>query len=196
MINPGQTMSPCATICRRALIGTALGLAALAVSVVPVTAFSPSASEANVFRVPPPTSDPAADLAAIKSAIANAKAWQAGQPKEADGLAAKVEVVLAPGTYALCPSGSAIPAPPQGGGGQYCLQFINWENLVFRGTGHDTKIILLDPDQGYIDLFQSRHMTVADLTLDATYAGCFIGPYSMPFPMNPKTVAMRKPTLP
>ena len=98
MINPSKAILSCATICRLALIGVALVLAALATSAMPVTAFSPSAPEAGVFRVPPPTGDPPADLAAIKAAIANAKTWQAGQPKEADGLAAKVEVVLAPGT--------------------------------------------------------------------------------------------------
>ncbi|HKD26570.1 MAG TPA: hypothetical protein VKC66_11790 [Xanthobacteraceae bacterium] len=141
-------------------------LAGLATTVVLPTTIPPSAIEANIFAVPPPTGDPAADLAAIQAAVAKAKAWQASQPKGADGLAAKVEVVLAAGTYVLCPSGSATPAPPQGGGGQYCLQFINWENLVFRGTRDDTRIVLLDPDEGYIDLFQSRHITVADLTLD------------------------------
>jgi hypothetical protein len=77
-----------------------------------------------------------------------------------------VEVVLAPGTYNLCPAGSSTPAPPQGGGGSYCLQFIGWENLVFRGTGRETKVVSLDPDEGYVDIFQSRHVMVADLTLD------------------------------
>jgi hypothetical protein len=168
MINPNKAIWLCAMVCRLslALIGTALVLAALATSAALVAAFSGSVPEAGIFRVTPPSGDPAADLAAIKAAVANAQAWQAGQPKGVDGLAAKVEVVLAGGTYALCPTGSATPAPPQGGGGQYCLQFINWENLVFRGTRDETRIVLLDPNEGYIDLFQSRHMTVADLTLD------------------------------
>jgi hypothetical protein len=139
---------------------------ALAIAVTLATTFAASARDAGVFDVPPPTGDAAADLAAIRAAVANAKAWQAGQPKDADGLAAKVEVVLAPGTYSLCPTGTSTPAPPQGGGGQYCLLFNNWENLIFRGSGHETKIVLLDPDEGYIDLFRSRHVTVADLTLD------------------------------
>jgi hypothetical protein len=147
-----------------------LTVALLAVLATPpvtlATAFAASAHDANIFRVPPPTGDPAADLAAVKAAIANAKAWQAGEPKGADGLAAKVEVVLAPGTYELCPTGTSTPAPPQGGGGQSCLQFTNWENLVFRGTGRETRIVLLDPDEGYINFFQSRHVRVADLTLD------------------------------
>ena len=140
--------------------------AALAVAVTVATVFAASAHDAGVFAVPPPTGNPAADLAAIKAGVAEAKTWQIGQPKGSDGLAAKAEVVLAPGTYALCPTGTATPAPPQGGGGQYCLQFINWENLVFRGTGHETKIVLLDPNEGYVDLFQSNHVMVADLTFD------------------------------
>jgi hypothetical protein len=129
--------------------------------------FAVSARDAAVFSVPPPTGDPAADLASIQAIVASAKAWQSGQPKGVDGLAAKVEVVLAPGTYALCPIGSSTPLPPGGGaGGQYCLQFINWENLVFRGSGHETRIVLLDPNEGYIGLFQSRRVMIADLTLD------------------------------
>jgi hypothetical protein len=142
-------------------------LATLATSVTLPAAFADS--EAGVFHVPPPTGDPAADLASIETALANAKAWQAGQQKGQKGpdkLAAKVEVVLAGGTYALCPAGSSTPAPPQGGGGSYCLQFIDWESLVFRGSGKKTKIVLLDPDEGYIDIFQSHDVTVADLTLD------------------------------
>jgi hypothetical protein len=80
-------------------------LAALATTVMLATAFAASAPDAGVFAVPPPTGDPAADLAAIETAVATAKTWQAVQPKGADGLAAKVEVVLAPGTYSLCPTG-------------------------------------------------------------------------------------------
>jgi hypothetical protein len=121
-------------------------IAALAATAALTTAFADS--DAGVFHVPPPTGDPAADLAAINAALADAKAWQASQEKAPDELAAKVEVVLAPGTYNLCPAGSSTPAPPQGGGGSYCLQFIGWENLVFRGTGRETKIVLLDPDEG------------------------------------------------
>jgi hypothetical protein len=143
-------------------------LAALATTVMLATAFAASAPDAGVFAVPPPTGDPAADLAAIETAVATAKTWQARQPKGADGLAAKVEVVLAPGTYSLCPTGGT--PPPQGGGGNYCLLFNNWENIVLRGTGHETRIVLLDPDEGYIDLFQSRHVMVADLTLDMATA--------------------------
>jgi hypothetical protein len=138
----------------------------LAIIVTLATACAASAHDTDVFRVPPPTGDPAADLAAVKATVAAAKAWQAGQPNGADGLAAKVEVVLAPGTYELCPTGTSTPAPPQGGGGQSCLQFTNWENLVFRGTGDETRIVLLDPDEGYINFFQSRHVRVADVTLD------------------------------
>jgi hypothetical protein len=141
-------------------------IAALAMTATLATALAGSDADDGVFRVPPPTGDPAADLAAIKAAVANAQTWQAEQPKGADGLAAKVEVVLAPGTYALCPAGTSTPAPPQGGGGNYCLQFIDWENLVLRGSRHATRIILLDTNEGYIDLFQSRHIVVADLTLD------------------------------
>jgi hypothetical protein len=143
-----------------------IGILALAIATMLAAPISTFAADANAFLVPPPTGDPAADLAAIRVAVSNARARQAGQPKGADGLAAKVEVVLAPGTYGLCPAGTSTPAPPQGGGGQYCLLFNNWENLVFRGSGHETRIVLLDPDEGYIDLFQSRHMTVANLTLD------------------------------
>lgn len=149
----------------RQLITAAVSMT-LAVAVTLATGFAAFALDAAVFAVPPPTGNPAADLAAIEAAVTEAKTWQVGQPKGSDGLAAKVEVALAPGTYGLCPTGSASPAPPQGGGGQYCLQVINWENLVFRGTRHDTRIVLLDPDEGYIDLFQSNHVTVADLTFD------------------------------
>jgi hypothetical protein len=138
----------------------------LAITVTLATACAASAHDADVFRVPPPTGDPAADLDALKATVAAAKAWQAGQPKGGNGLAAKVEVVLAPGTYELCPTGTSTPAPPQGGGGQSCLQFTNWENLVFRGTRDETRIVLLDPDEGYINFFQSRHVRVADLILD------------------------------
>jgi hypothetical protein len=118
---------------------------------------------AGVFAVAPPTGDAIADLAAIEAALAQAKTWQGSQPKGADGLAAKVEVVLAPGTYGLCPTGGT-PAPAQGG--HYCLLLNNWENLVLRGSGRATSMVLLDPDEGYIFLYQSRHVTVADLTLD------------------------------
>src|SRR5215467_1720586 len=151
---------------RHRQIVTAAVATTLAITAMLATAIAASATEANAFLVPPPTGDPAADLTAINAAVAKAKAWQAGQPKGADGLAAKVEVLLAPGTYALCPNGTATPAPPLGGGGQSCLQFTNWENLVFRGTRDETRIVLLDPDEGYINFFQSRHVTVADLTLD------------------------------
>jgi hypothetical protein len=158
----------------RCRIGRGLGCLILTITLLPAlvmplvlgSTLTGSAHEASVFPVPPPTGDPAGDLAAINTAVAKAKAWQASQPRSADGLAAKVEVVLARGTYALCPTGSSTPAPPQGGGGQYCLQFTDWENLVFRGTGDETRIVLLDPDEGYIDFFQSRHVRVADLTLD------------------------------
>jgi hypothetical protein len=143
--------------------------AAFSTTLMPASATARSVPEAGVFRVPPPTGNPATDLAAIEAAVAQAKAWQGGQPKGADGLAAKVEVVLAPGTYGLCPNGGT-PAPPQGGGGQYCLLFNDWENLAFRGTGDDTRIVLLSPDEGYIDLYRSRHVTVADLTLDLKIA--------------------------
>jgi hypothetical protein len=146
---------------KRLVLGTTL-----AITVILAATFAISARDAGVFQVPPPAGDPAADLAAIEAAVMKAKTWQAGQPRGVDGLAAKVEVMLAPGTYSLCPTGSSTPAPPQGGGGQYCLQFVNWENLVFRGTGHETRIVLLDPDEGYVDLFQSRHVTIADLTFD------------------------------
>jgi hypothetical protein len=150
---------------RGQIVTVAVG-ATLAITVTLAT-FAVSARDGGVFEVPLPTGDPAADLAAIKGAIAKAKAWQASQPKGPDGLAAKVEVVLAPGAYSLCPTGTSTPAPPQGDvGGQYCLQFSNWENLVFRGTRDRTRIVLLDPDEGYIDFFQSRHVTVADLVLD------------------------------
>jgi hypothetical protein len=122
-----------------------------------------AASEAGIFSVPPPTGDAAADLAGIEAALAQAKTWQAGQPKGADGLLAKAEVVLAAGTYELCPSGGT-PAPRQGG--HYCLLLGNWENLVLRGTGSETRIVLLDPNEGYVHLSQSRQVTIADLTLD------------------------------
>jgi len=150
---------------RRRRFATVALAATLAMTFTLATAFAAFAHDTGVFRVPSPTGNPAADLAAVKAAVAEAKAWQAGQPKESNGLAAKVEVVLAPGTYELCPTGTSTPAPPQGGGGQSCLQFTNW-NLVFRGTGDETRIVLLDPDEGYINLFQSRHVRVADLTLD------------------------------
>jgi hypothetical protein len=122
-----------------------------------------AAAEPGVFAVPPPTADPAADLAAIQAALAKAKAWHAAQPKGEDGLSVKVEVALAPGTYNICPTDGAPATSP---GGHYCLMFNNWENLVFRGTGHETSIDLLDPNEGYISLRQSRYVTVADLVLD------------------------------
>ena len=128
-----------------------------------VIASAAAQSEPGVFAVPPPSGDPAADLAAIQVALAKAKAWQAMQPKGADGLSAKVEVVLAPGTYGLCPS-AGVPATSPGG--HYCLMLNNWENLVVRGTGQETNIVLLDPNQGYISLRQSRRVTVANLVLD------------------------------
>jgi hypothetical protein len=147
---------------RRAPLGilAAAFVAALVAAAPPSTASAQP--EVGFFRVPPPTGDPAADLATIETTLANAKAWQASQEKAPEEPAAKVEVVLAPGTYNLCPTGT----PAAQGGGNCCLHFVNWENLVFRGSGDETKIVLLDPNEGYIDIFQSRHVTVSDLTLD------------------------------
>jgi hypothetical protein len=107
---------------------------------LPTTSNSTAALARRSPTMPPPTGYAAADLAAIQAAVADAKAWQAGQPKGADGLAAKVEVVLAPGTYSLCPAGTSTPAPPQGGGGQYCLLFNNWENLADTRPGPSSSI--------------------------------------------------------
>src|SRR5262249_49705199 len=50
---------------------------------------------------------------------------RAMQPKGADGLSAKVEVVLAPGTYRLCPDGGT---PAAWGAGKFCLRLNGWEN--------------------------------------------------------------------
>ena len=128
-----------------------------------VIASAAAQSEPGVFAVPPPSGDPAADLTAIQAALAKAKAWQAMQPKGADGLSAKVEVVLAPGTYDLCPDGGT---PAAWGAGKFCLRLNGWENLAFRGTHGETTIMLLNPDQGYAETYRSRHITIADLTLD------------------------------
>jgi hypothetical protein len=140
-----------------------LFLAALGLPADLSTAFAAAPGDAGIFSVAAPTGDPAADLAAVEAALAKAKAWQAGQPKGADGLAAKTEVVLAAGTYRLCPTGGN---PPPRGAGRYCLQLNDWENLVFRGTANATKLVLLDPNDGYIFMFQSRHLALADLTFD------------------------------
>lgn len=106
-----------------------------------VIASAAAQSEPGVFAVLPPSGDPAADLAAIQAALAKAKAWQAMQPKGADGLSAKVEVVLAPGTYDLCPDGGT---PAAWGAGKFCLRLNGWENLAFRGTHGETTIMLLN----------------------------------------------------
>jgi hypothetical protein len=99
-------------IARRASGRGALGLLLLAALGLPAdlsTAFAAARGDDGIFSVAAPTGDPAADLAAIEAARAKAKAWQARQPKGADGLAAKTEVVLAPGTYGLCPTGGNPP---------------------------------------------------------------------------------------